>query len=111
MNKWSGKVGFIKNVQDPVKPTKYVETAIEHEYFGDILENTHKWETGLSTNDDLNLSARISIIADGFMKENLQYMKYVEFSGALWKIRSIKPQSPRLILEIGGVWNGKRANS
>ena len=98
-------------VQDEIKPSKWVEKAIEKQYYGDILKNNFRWESGSSVNDDINISNRISVIADNYMTSNLQYMKYIEISGAFWKINSIDIQAPRLILEIGGIWNGKRADS
>ena len=111
VNRWHGRIGFVITVQDEIKPSKWVEKAIEKQYYGDILKNNFRWESGLSVNDDINISNRISVIADNYMTSNLQYMKYIEISGAFWKINSIDIQAPRLILEIGGIWNGKRADS
>ena len=111
MNKWFGKIGFVMTVQDEVRPSKWIEKVVEKEFYGEVIKNYRRWEQGLSTNDDTNISNQISVLADGFAINNLQYMKYIEFSGAFWKINSIDIQAPRLILGIGGVWNGKRANS
>lgn len=111
MNKWHGKIGFVMTVRDEVKPTKWVEKSIEKEYYGDILKTNFRSESGSSINDDINISNRISVVANDFMRSNLQYMKYIEVGGAFWKINSIDIQAPRLILEIGGLWNGKRADS
>lgn len=111
MNKWFGKIGFVMTVQDENKPSKWVEKVVEKDFYGDVLNNYHKWEQGLSVNDDANISNQISVVANDFAINNLQYMKYIEFSGAFWKINLINKQMPRLILGIGGVWNGKRANS
>ncbi len=111
VNRWHGRIGFVITVQDEIKPSKWVEKAIEKQYYGDILKNNFRWESGSSVNDDINISNRISVIADNYMTSNLQCMKYIEISGAFWKINSIDIQAPRLILEIGGIWNGKRADS
>jgi hypothetical protein len=36
-------------------------------------------------------------------------MRYVTYMGLKWRITNIDPQYPRLILTIGGVWNGQSA--
>ena len=94
MNKWFGKIGFVMTVQDENKPSKWVEKVVEKDFYGDVLNNYHKWEQGLSVTDDANISNQISVVANDFAINNLQYK-----------------QMPRLILGIGGVWNGKRADS
>ena len=48
----------------------------------------------------------ISIIADPFAIQNCSYMAYVEVMGTRWKISDIEVQYPRLILTVGGVYNG-----
>lgn len=111
VNRWHGRIGFVITVQDEIKPSKWVGKAIEKQYYGEILKNNFRWESGSSVNDDINISNRISVIADNYITSNLQCMKYIEISGAFWKINSIDIQAPRLILEIGGIWNGKRADS
>ena len=57
-------------------------------------------------NDDIIISNEISIIADKFAYENFYAMKYVEYSGAKWKITNVEVQHPRLILTTGGIYNG-----
>jgi hypothetical protein len=49
----------------------------------------------------------ISIVADAFATENFGYMKYAVVKGVKWRITDIQVQYPRLILMIGGIYNGK----
>lgn len=111
MNKWCGIIGFAISTKVPEKGNYYEDEIVERKFYGDIVRNTRRWETGESVNDSPNISNSISVIADSFVFENLQYMKYVEFCGALWKINSIDVQAPRLILGIGGAWNGETATT
>ena len=37
---------------------------------------------------------------------NQKRMAYAEIMGTKWKISEVEVQYPRLILTIGGVWNG-----
>ena len=41
----------------------------------------------------------------------IQNIKYVEFMDSLWKVTSVDMQYPRLVLSIGGVYNGPQAES
>ena len=105
MAKWHGVVGYIKPVE--VSPGVYGEEKTERNYYGDITRNTRRWSTmSEGTNDNLTLSNQIRIVADSFATENSGYMKYVEMMGAKWKITDIEIQYPRLVLTIGGLYNG-----
>lgn len=105
MAKWYGNVGYIVNKE--VEPGVYLPTPKEISYFGDILNVVSRWSPSGSVNDDLNVSNKISIVADPFAIQNFSSIKYVEFMGALWNVTSIEPQLPRLILTVGGVYNGQ----
>lgn len=105
MAKWYGTIGYAETVQRT--PGEWVDEITERKYSGDVIRNTSRWSTNSdSTNDDLNISNQISIIADQFAYQNFHLMKYVEFMGVKWKITSVDVQHPRLILMLGGVYNG-----
>ena len=105
MNKWFGKIGYVHEVQTAPSVWKQEETV--REYYGDIIRNTSRWSTNQdSTNDDLTINNQISIVADPFAYQNFHSMKWIEFMDAKWKITSVEPKYPRLILTIGGVYNG-----
>lgn len=103
MAKWYGKIGFAETAE--VKPGVWKEVITEKSYFGDLTRNTRKLQTS-QLNDDINIANEISIIADPFANENFHSMRYVVFMGAKWKVSSVEVQYPRLILTIGGVYNG-----
>lgn len=107
MAKWYGKIGYIKT--EEVEPGVWLPQITERQYFGDILRNSSKWSTSSKVIDDLNVSNQISIVADPFALQNFQTIKYVEFMGALWDVTSVEVQYPRLILTVGGVYNGEQA--
>ena len=109
MARFHGKVGFIKTIEyDPVNhPSAYKPIAVERDYYGDIMRNTRRWDqNGTGTNPDLVINNTISIVADAFANENMGAMKYVRWRGDLWSITNIEIQRPRLILTIGGLYNG-----
>lgn len=106
MAKWHGKIGYVKMTE--IRPGVWGEEVTEKEYYGDVNRITHRWQAGSSLNDNLNISNEFSILADGFANENCQYMRYIEFMGGLWEITSVEVQRPRLILSVGGVYNGEQ---
>ena len=109
MNKWAGIIGFANSVE--VRKGFFKDEIIEKQFYGDVIRNTRRWEKGESANDDLNIYNQISILADSFAINNIHKMKYVELYGAFWKITAAEIQTPRLILTIGGVWNGQTASA
>lgn len=104
MAKFYGSIGFAKTVE--TEPGIWEEDIIENKYYGDVLQNTRRLQNSESTNDDIDISNRISIVADPYANQNFHVMRYVEFMGAKWKVSNVDVQYPRLILTIGGVYNG-----
>ena len=105
MARWFGKVGYSEEVE--TTPGVWMPQNTVREYYGDVLRNTTKW-TGNpeSTNDNLTVNSQISIVADPFAIEKFYSMKWIEFMGVKWKITTVEPQPPRLLLTLGGVFNG-----
>lgn len=104
MAKFCGKIGFVQTVE--TSPGIWKEVITEKTYTGDILRNSRKLQGGDRINSDINISNEISIIADPFANGNFHAMRYVVFMGAKWKIESAEVQYPRLILSVGGLYNG-----
>lgn len=105
MAKFFGAIGYA--VTSETKPGVYEEQIIEREYFGDVNRNIRKLENSKYLNDDINVSNEISIVSDPFANENFYSMRYAEFMGTKWKITSVEVKYPRLILTLGGVYNGQ----
>lgn len=105
MAKFFGAIGYA--VTSETKPGVYEEQIIEREYFGDVNRNIRKLENSKYLNDDINVSNEISIVSDPFANENFYSMRYAEFMGTKWKITNVEVKYPRLILTLGGVYNGQ----
>ena len=86
------------------------EPVVERTYTGDVLLNTRKYESSQTANDELNVNVRISIFADAYAYDHFFAIKYVEWMGALWKVTNVEVQRPRLILTLGGVYNGDQGS-
>lgn len=108
MAKYYGTVGYMRTEEtDPVNhPGVYTEVETERHYYGDVLSNNRRYENGEGLNDNINVRNEISILADPFAMENLTYMRYLTWLGNKWKITDVKVNYPRIVLTVGGVWNG-----
>lgn len=107
MSKWFGKIGYA--VKGETEPGVWEDTIVVRDYYGDLTSDRRKRQSSGDINDDINLANVISIIADPFAIENCSHMAYAEIMGAKWKITEVEVQYPRLILTIGGVYNGNTA--
>lgn len=107
MAKFYGAIGFANTVE--TRPGIHEEQITEHNYYGDLVKNVRRLQGSAQVNDDIDVANQISIVADPFAYSNFHSMRYVEFMGAKWKISNIDVQYPRLILTIGGLYNGKQA--
>ena len=106
MAKWYGTIGYAETVEQPENSGIWVETITERSYYGDVIRNSRRLESAGQVNDNIVVSNQISIVADPFANQNFHAMRYAEFMGTKWKITNVEVQYPRLILSIGGVWNG-----
>ena len=104
MAKWFGKIGFSEAKE--TSPGVWSEEIVDHEYYGDVLRNSRRLQASDKLNDDINISNEISIVADPFANNNFHSMRYIEFMGAKWKITNVEVKYPRLVLTIGGLYNG-----
>ena len=105
MAKFFGPIGFAEQAE--TTPGVWEEAITERYYYGDLIRNVRRLQSSDKVNDDINVSNEVSIVADPFANENFHSMRYVEFMGAKWKITSVEVQYPRLILTMGGVYNGQ----
>lgn len=104
MAKFYGKVGY--GIMTDTGNGVYEPVPTEVTYKGDVLKNSRKYESADGVNDGIKLNQLISIVADPFALHNYFAITYVKWMGACWKVTNVEVQSPRLILTLGGVYNG-----
>ena len=107
MAKFFGKIGY--GFSTETSPGVWKDVIIEQPYFGSVLRNSRGLREGEKVNDDLTVGNSISIVADAYANEHFFAIRYVEWAGTLWKIDDVVVESPRLILRLGGVYNGSKA--
>lgn len=104
MAKFYGTIGYAKTVE--TMPGVWTEQIAERNYYGDVIRNSRRLQSSDKVNDDINISNQISIVADPYAINNFHSMRYAEFMGAKWKISDVEVQYPRLLLTLGGLYNG-----
>lgn len=102
--KWHGVIGYCDTIE--TEPGIWEEVSFEREYYGEIIRNTRQLQSANQVNDNINISNLISVIADPYAYKSFHSMRYVEFMGNKWKVTNVEVQYPRLILTIGGLYNG-----
>lgn len=104
MAKFSGMIGYVESVE--TEPGIWQEQITEHKHTGDVNRNTSKWVASDNLNDNLTISNQISILADTYAFEKHWAIRYVKFMGAKWEVTNVEVKYPRLILSLGGLYNG-----
>ena len=61
---------------------------------------------GEKLTDDVQVNMEISIVANEFAYNFMHLIRYATWRGVKWKVTSVEPQYPRLLLSLGGVYNG-----
>lgn len=104
MAKFFGPIGYAETKE--TSPGVWTEIITERNYYGDVVKNMSRVRDTEHLNDTTTVDNQLSIVADEFAYNNLYTIRYVKWMGVRWKISSIQVQRPRLLLSIGGVYNG-----
>lgn len=107
MARFFGEVGYGEAVETPPGSGVWVDTITEFNYQGDVIRNARNLDaTGDKVNEDITIANSISIVADQHAIEHFFKIKYVRWAGVLWTVTQVEVRSPRLILNLGSVYNG-----
>lgn len=114
MAKFYGEVGYLvtqEKIIDGRGSGIWEETFIKKNYYGDITSAYSRWQPNNEINDNIVPTNQISIVADPFAVENFMYIKYVVCYGQKWKVEKAEVQRPRILLMLGGLYNGPEDDS
>jgi len=108
MAKFNGVMGYAIQIES--RPGVWTNQVIERDCKGDVLQNMNRWQQqSESVNDNYKIDNKLSIIADLFIYEHMAFLKYIRWMGVNWKVDRIEVVRPRLIITLGGVYNGQTA--
>lgn len=106
MARFFGKIGYANSTEDPAGSGVWVNVITEVEYTGDVIRNIRQLQFNDELNPDISLNNSISVVADQYAIDHFSKIRYVEWAGARWTVTSVEVRSPRLILNLGSVYNG-----
>lgn len=104
MAKFAGLVGYV--TQEETSPGIWESVETEKKMRGDIVRLANTIGASDKVNDDVTLDNRISLVGDAFAKLHFMDIKYVIYLNTKWKVSSVEVSDRRIILTLGGVWNG-----
>lgn len=106
MTKFYDKIGYGESVESPSGSGVYVDQITEFPYYGEVIRNTRKLESGEGLNNDISVGNSISIVADEYAVKHFFAIRYIRWEGTPWTVTNVEVRSPRLILALGSVYNG-----
>jgi hypothetical protein len=107
--KFYGKIGY--GISTETAPGVWQDEIVERDYYGDIVRNVRTLQEGQNLNNDISVGNSISIVADAYANEHFFAIRYIQWAGTLWTVSDVEVQSPRLLLRLGGVYNGPKATA
>ena len=107
MAKFHGLIGY--GISSETSPGIYEEEIVEKSVRGEILQNYKKTDPGDGPIDDISISNRFSFVANPYAMQHFHLMKYIKWRGVAWKVSAVTVEFPRLIINVGSIYNGPTA--
>lgn len=104
MTRFFGNVGYGNTVDDGHGVHTLVIT--ERPYQGDVIKPSRRYLQDDKVNSNAQVGNAISIVADGYANNHIFAIRYVKWMGGLWEVTRVDLEPPRLVLALGGVYNG-----
>jgi hypothetical protein len=112
MGLFYGPIGFVETIEDPVGSGIWKEQPTERRYRGEVSRYSKRWsDNSQKVNPNLTITNTISIVADPYISNHLYALRYIKWLGGYWEIASAEVENPKIILSIGGVYNGPTVES
>lgn len=106
--KYYGAIGYSQ--ADTEQAPGVVEAEIiERKYYGDVSRIGVRSRLAATVLPDLDITHEFRIVADAYANGNFAAMRYINWAGTNWAIRQVEVQRPRLVIRVGGVYNGPTA--
>ena len=106
MARFRGVVGYGEPAETAPGSGVFEDAITERTYSGDVIRDARQAQERDQVLDDISVQNSISIVADPYANEHFHAIRYVDWAGSLWKVTTVEVQRPRLILRLGGKYNG-----
>lgn len=100
--KWFGQIAFA--VQQETSPGVTEDVLVVRDYYGDVIK-AYKSNEDNQVTLNFTVRNRISVLADPFAMNTFHSIAYITFMGAKWRVSGVEVQFPRLLIELGDVYN------
>ncbi len=104
MTKFAGLVGYATQEETVPGVWSPVEKPVMMK--GDVISQASSVQNDGKVNSDITLNHRVSLIGDAYAFENYYNLKWIDLNGRKWEISSVELRRPRLIVSVGGLYNG-----
>ena len=104
MAKFLGMIGY-SSEQLETSPGVFEDVIEEREHKGELIRATLTSRPSSKVNEDIVLSHKLTLIADAELEAMFPRMLYVNIKGHNWAVKSVEFQRPRIVINIGGVYN------
>jgi hypothetical protein len=101
-----GVVGYGESQETLPDSGIWEDVITEVNFTGDVPRDMGNPVPGDNVNNDLRVNNSISIVADARAVQHFHNIKYVMWQGVRWTVETVEVKPPRLLLTIGGVYNG-----
>lgn len=110
MDKFYGFIGYVESKETPPDSGIWEDVIVERECYGDILKISSNRVPTDTLNGNVVLNSQFSILADPYAYQKFSNAKYIKYMDQKWEVKVVEPRYPRLIITVGGVYNGKTTN-
>lgn len=105
-----GEIGYGHSVEKPPGSGIWVVEHTERKLVGSVKQLARTLRDGDKVVNDFSVGNSISVVADAYAYEHFQHIKYIRWMGGLYLISKVTVKAPRLLLDLGGVYNGPTAD-
>jgi hypothetical protein len=106
--RFAGAVGFATPTS--TAPGVWKDVIVERQYLGDVIRESRRLGAPSLVPPEvagtISVQNSFSIVADAEAYESFMHIRYVNWLGENWEVTDVEVRRPRLILTIGGLWNG-----
>ena len=106
MGRFYGNIGYSSTESVETRPGIWEDVPVVKPYSGNVLRFSQSKDSTDKVNEDFRIGNSISVVADAYLNANLSKILYIEFAGEKWKVERVDINRPRLVLRLGGVYNG-----
>jgi hypothetical protein len=104
MSRFSGLLGFVRT--ELSDGGIYNEVSTEIKAKGTFRKISSRVYSEQEVNASVRLANEISVIGNNEIFNHLNSLKYVVWKGTKWSVTTITLEPPRVIIVLGGVYNG-----